>query len=304
MINRFNFFDVYGYLIPGLVLLVLLWGPYGIVTQKLPPVDFSSGMMLLVIAYIVGHLLQSLAQRTFKSNVVFQVNGKTVQRHPSDRMLDKGHQTGFSDIVKQHLIEYIEQRFGIPVGEPQDGEVSDEEDKALRKRRDDAFRLCRATLIHDKEAAIYPEQFEGMYWLWRGMLAAFLLAVFYYLAWAGSIFLHCVSAWILLCGVGAAFLLVVVFGVLNFFWWQKEAWWLWLFAVLVFVLGAYCGAAAPLTCKNAVLLVVLSGSFLLFAHLSRRGHQGFAIIFAASVYHHFLALVYREQSKAETKHQR
>jgi len=37
MIERFNFFDVYGYLLPGGLLMVLTWLPFGLISGRWRP---------------------------------------------------------------------------------------------------------------------------------------------------------------------------------------------------------------------------------------------------------------------------
>ena len=165
MVERFNFFDVYGYLIPGFIFLTLLWLPYGFADRTLANIDWSSALLALVFGYILGHLVQGLAIAALPS-------GRP--RHPSDILLDDGD-TSFSPEVKRRLTDRILLQFNIDVRD-----ASNPDADILRKRRTDAFMLCRRTLIQ-KGVASYAEQFEGMYALMRGVMAACIFGVGYYL---------------------------------------------------------------------------------------------------------------------------
>ena len=59
--DRFNFYDVYGYLLPGLVTLGLFALPFRIVAGFQLPSEWSGTFVALVVGYVVGHVLQNLA---------------------------------------------------------------------------------------------------------------------------------------------------------------------------------------------------------------------------------------------------
>ena len=67
MIERFNFYDVYGYLLPGLALLGLVWLPFLILKHKWPENELLSAVVVLAIGYVVGHVLQNVATTAFPS---------------------------------------------------------------------------------------------------------------------------------------------------------------------------------------------------------------------------------------------
>lgn len=180
MIPNLNFYDIYGYLLPGLTLLSLLWLPSGLMTRQLPSEKLSSALIAIVAGYITGHLLQMLATNTLSSEVKDRF-GK--RRSPSDRILD-ADDTTFLTPFKQGLAARIRDVFNIDVqvdlrledfGKRELGSVS--------TRRNSAFFLCRSTLIQGK-VGLYGEQYEGMYALMRGLTAAFGLGFLYHLGWA------------------------------------------------------------------------------------------------------------------------
>ena len=77
MINKFNFYDIYGYLLPGLVLLTLLWLPYGLITGQWPGGgQLVTTLLGIPLAYVAGHLLRSLE--------VFSSTLKGSNRFPND----------------------------------------------------------------------------------------------------------------------------------------------------------------------------------------------------------------------------
>lgn len=171
MINKFNFYDVYGYLIPGLVVLTLLWLPYGMLTGKWPSdAKLVTALLAIPLAYVTGHLLRSL--EVFRSTVK---DSKGNSRYPNDVLLD-ADDTNFSYEFKELLAAKIWEKFHIEVAAEQSPLVARAD---VAGRRKDAFFLCRSALIEGKSAS-YGEQFEGMYSLARGLAAAFLMSASHY----------------------------------------------------------------------------------------------------------------------------
>ena len=52
MIDKFNFYDIYGYFVPGLALLAVLWLPFGLLKQGWPSADWGSALVAVVAAYL------------------------------------------------------------------------------------------------------------------------------------------------------------------------------------------------------------------------------------------------------------
>jgi hypothetical protein len=166
MIEKFNFFDVYVYLLPGIAFVGLIWLPFGIVAGKWPPADWSSALLLLAAAYIVGHVLYYPAKRALLT---------ATPRYPSDRFLDV---SGGDEKFKTALAATINARFKGAV--EVDVKAADEQQSAERNL---AFFLCRSALVTGK-AASYGEQFEGLYQFLRALTLVFLLAAVFHLGWA------------------------------------------------------------------------------------------------------------------------
>jgi hypothetical protein len=191
MIPNLNFYDVYGYLIPGLVLAVLLWLPHGLIGRLYPTADWSSALVAVVVGYVLGHIVQALARNTFPSKTM---NG----RFPSDALMDK-NQAPLSEALKERLGQRIEDLSGIDmsIGEELEekiipGTTPAEDREKLRKeirkkqaQRKDGFLFCRDALLSGKNIT-YAEQMQGMYALMNGLTMAFGLGSVYHLGWAGS----------------------------------------------------------------------------------------------------------------------
>ena len=114
MIEKFNFFDVYAYLLPGAALLGLIWLPFGIVTGSWPPADLSSALLFLVAAYIAGHVLYRPAKDALPTETTGRYENIEKRRaapsHPSDFILDAHEQT-FPLEFKHALQDAINARF-------------------------------------------------------------------------------------------------------------------------------------------------------------------------------------------------
>lgn len=182
MIERFNFYDIYGYLLPGLAFLALLWLPFGIFEHVWPTNQLSSAVAALAFAYIVGNLLQTLAGQSLPSK---QKDNNGLSRYPSSFFLDKVDDT-FSADFKKRIGDTVLNKLQIDVaiGDPGGDEKIRSE---IDRRRREAFFLCRAVLIKN-ESAKYAEQFEGMYSMMRGLSAAFFFGFIYIAGWAVSLF--------------------------------------------------------------------------------------------------------------------
>jgi hypothetical protein len=162
VLERFNFFDVYAYLLPGLAVIGLAWVPYVLLGATLPTSALTGALALVAVAYVAGHALQTFAKDFWKSEVSW-LKGK--REYPSKAVLDD-EDTTLPKELKTALVEHLKLRFKF---EPQ-------------KAHDLALRLCRTSLKRSQNAS-YAEQFQGMYNFLRGSATALLFASVYYLGW-------------------------------------------------------------------------------------------------------------------------
>jgi hypothetical protein len=161
MIERFNFYDIYGYLIPGAAWLALLALPvylthpsWTLSVAALTSVGLGGG-------YLAGHYLSGLARTWLPSQKL------------SEKVLDDSDPTLAAD-VKGVCREYLLNRFRLDWSQPD--------------AKKEVFYLFRTALAQAKVGS-YVEQYQGIATMCRSLAAAALLTICYYVAWvAGSVF--------------------------------------------------------------------------------------------------------------------
>ena len=116
MVEKFNFYDIYGYLLPGVVLLFLLWVPFGVVLGKWPQPEISSALLMLVLAYVVGHFIQTFAVPLLPSK---KPDKDGNARYPSDIMLDTTD-TKFGLDLKKRISDLAGKVLGLELKFPED----------------------------------------------------------------------------------------------------------------------------------------------------------------------------------------
>lgn len=126
MIERFNFYDIYGYLIPGALLIAVLWFPHAVWQDIAPSEEISAALAMVVAAYVCGHILQIVAARALPSSEL--VHGK--DRPPSDLLLSETHRRAFPAEFRRKVIDTIRYRLAI--------------DATIEKNRDAAFSVAIA----------------------------------------------------------------------------------------------------------------------------------------------------------------
>jgi len=176
VIQNLNFYDIYGYLIPGLILATLMWLPRGLIDKQWPPADWTSALLAIVVGYVIGHLVQVLGRNALSS--------KTMDgRFPSEALLDKDNDI-LSDDLKKRLQERILTLSGIDVKTDKTKcEVA--ADAKISTQRRDGFLFCRDALLTSKTIS-YGEQMQGMYTLMNGLTVAFAAAAMHHVGWALS----------------------------------------------------------------------------------------------------------------------
>lgn len=176
MIEKFNFYDVYGYFVPGAAFLAILWIPLGLIRHTWPPSTWSEAIIAVVLAYILGHLVQSIATNAIPSWEVKGPTGKN--RFPSEIYLDPTDKE-LPEICKTKIQDLMKEQFGLEL------QVDKVGDDAIDKIRHNAFLLARQILIQGK-AVSYAEQFQGMYALTRGLVSVLALGFAYWLGFAAA----------------------------------------------------------------------------------------------------------------------
>jgi hypothetical protein len=172
--GKFDFYDILGYLVPGLVFLGLVTLPFGLIKGMWPSSSLTSTVLYLVGAHILGHILQGFLRAWEKTLRVKGQSGKMVKpRNPSSILLDDADKSLKPFLPK---IEKLARKFwGIPKEDKSWDSVQDAD-------RDAAFLQARNLLLQAKKQS-YFEQFQGKYALMGGIAAALLLIALYYAGW-------------------------------------------------------------------------------------------------------------------------
>ncbi|MGI9102194.1 MAG: hypothetical protein ACR2IF_07090 [Terriglobales bacterium] len=176
MIEKFNFYDLYGYLLPGLTLAGLLWAPFGYLSRSLPAKEISSALIVILAAYLLGHLLQTALTNAIPS----KIGG----RAPSDRVIDDSDDT-FDPAFRAEIAAAVRGAWAVDI--KGDASTQDKAAKELSELRNKTFFLCREVLIQN-ELASYGEQFEGLYTFMRGEAISFVLGAVYFLGWTAAVY--------------------------------------------------------------------------------------------------------------------
>lgn len=274
MTIKFNFYDIYGCLIPGFLLLAVLWLPFGLIEGKWADAAFSSALVGVILAYVAGHVLQTVATNAIPSKFI---DG----RHPSSAFLDKKDKT-FSKKFKIRLREQIKTAFGL--------------DLSNDKMRSDAFFLCRSALITSKTGT-YAEQFEGLYALMRGLNAAFGIGVVYYLGWATSGLLQPIKtfrfvapslwSWPLSGLVTLIGLLIAVFALINANLKRAKTIMIGSLLLAAFATGYYLGLSSVKVSEYRGQLIAAAVLSFFASERCYAGYKTFAQEFAKAVYRDF-----------------
>ncbi|HMG86744.1 MAG TPA: hypothetical protein VK574_13520 [Terracidiphilus sp.] len=171
MVEKFNFYDIYGYLIPGLVLIGLAWIPMGLLWGQWPKQEIASAILLLLLAYLLGHLIQGLSYDILPSSMT---DSEGHQRYPSNVLLD-ATDTSLDQETKKRIRSLSTKHFDINL-DAQGGDL----------RRAAVFFQARSALLKQKgdKGAAYWEQFEGLYAMTRNVSLAMGIGAFYMWGWA------------------------------------------------------------------------------------------------------------------------
>jgi hypothetical protein len=280
MIERLNFYDVYGYLLPGSFLLFLLWLPFGAVTHTWPPGEVTYALIAVVISYIVGHLLQGLTRQALPSDV------PGTGRVPSNVLLDEDenllpNEARLPEAVRKQLKARIHSEFGLDVSDPDDFGTSKVSHawKLCDKRRQQAFFMCRRTILTTGIPS-YAEQFQGLYAFMRGLAGVSFLAAAYYVGWSLSAVIPiAASSYLALTGILLLAIVIVE---------SSDRRIVAFLMMAAFLVGVVLGARHQSPALLRQMLVL--GAFVLM-FVGRRAigaYRFFAISFAQTVYRDYL----------------
>jgi hypothetical protein len=171
VIERFNFYDVYGYLIPGLVLLLCVGLPPVLSGGKVELSEWTALVVGVVVAYLAGHLIQTMATTAMPSS---RDPERRSWQYYSATILNP-ESSGLSAKTKNRLQESVQSWFGLDLS------IGKASDQTIGGARQDAFLLARRVV---NAASNYSEQFEGIYVMMRGITVALWLGIGFTMGWA------------------------------------------------------------------------------------------------------------------------
>jgi len=175
--GKFDFYDILGYLIPGLVFLGLVFLPFGLITGIWPSTSVTSAVLYLVGAHILGHILQGFLRVWEIVPWIRDDQGKL--RAPSSVLLDESPKS-LAPALRAKIRKLANKFWEIPKTPGlNDGSWVDVPDSD----RAAAFLQARNLMLQAKKQS-YFEQFQGKYALMGGMAAGLAVASAYYAGWA------------------------------------------------------------------------------------------------------------------------
>lgn len=287
MIEKFNFYDIYGYFLPGAVFLAILWTPFGLVKGSWPPGNWSSALIAAALAYIAGHLIQSVATNAIPSWEVKDPSGRN--RYPSEIFLDPENKE-LPVSAKTKIAEFMNAQFGLNLRVDVTG------DKTIDADRNNGFLFARQILIQG-QAVSYAEQFQGMYALTRGLVSVFALAAAYWLGWAVATLVR--NRFHVSLAVVLVFVTMLALFNLPVAWLRKisdplkkykvELLYASLLWVAILAIGYGLGLRFSATPRQSALLAILAGWALIACPRVYGAYKSFARRFASTVWRDYLA---------------
>lgn len=160
---KINFQDLASYIVPGAVLLFLLYwflGGFVDISYRFEITSWGTLAVSLILSYILGHLVQALG------NFLEPIYEKRWGGKYSDQLL-RSDNIYFAPQFKAKLLRTIEAVFFLTLPR---SPANDDEKTAQKQIHEQAFHLCHA-LILQEHAAQQSDIFQGLYGLYRGLLS-------------------------------------------------------------------------------------------------------------------------------------
>lgn len=297
MIEKFNFYDIYGYFLPGLALIAVFWLPFGLVLHKWPSGDIASAVLDIALAYFAGHIMLYVSTNTLTSYDV-QKSTPGHQRYPSETVLDSDS-NDLPKEAKDKIAEAVRKELKLEVGVENSSGNFDGNRKA-------AFNLARQRLSLEKLQS-YAEQFQGMYSLARGLVIAFAVGAAYYSGWVlGAVRCHLLLVLAIALGLLSLLALVNLAIAINQ---EKDRerksnleylfGCTWLLAS--FAAGWTAGFVYKVSAVQCALLAVSAGIALVLSLRCYVQYRYFTVQFAVTVWQNFAAFVLRTPADHNTQ---
>lgn len=263
----------------------VFWLPFGLVRGLWPGNDWGSAVVTLAFTYILGILLQGFATSAIPPGIVKASDGH--YRYPSETVLDARDLT--LGVDKHPIAQAVKKELNIDI------QLEASESLAVDLERRRAFLSARRMLIAQKSSDVV-DQFEGLYALMRGLVAALAVAFVYFTGWSAAVFQRnwSLKAAIILTTVGllaainaAAMLLRPFYSLAT----RRRIEKLCAVAILCAFagIGYGLGLKYQITAAHAAALSVFAAGTLLGALRSYAAYVSFAYHFAVTVWRDFLA---------------
>ncbi|MDQ5823412.1 MAG: hypothetical protein M3441_04260 [Chloroflexota bacterium] len=159
MQDKFDIYDLLGYIIPGALALGLLyWFSTGFLalTWPLELNSLGESLVLIVVGYFFGQIVQAVGHKLSR-RYIEKWGGYFSQQfvHPDN--------TTFSAEFKKQVQQCAEEAFGIPYAPP------DANEKIQVAQRQEIYQLCY-TLVMAEKLGQRAQLFIGTYGLYRGLI--------------------------------------------------------------------------------------------------------------------------------------
>ncbi len=175
MLDKFNFYDLLGYLIPGAAAIALIyWVGTPLVTGSIPGLkgdlpDFSSSLggaiLLVALAYAVGHLVQSVG-------ALWEESGNHGRKARLSELMLAPKETTFSPDLIGLLRARGQQVFGLPDLPELSGDYDSDSNIRLRE----FFELCYRAIVQ-KNVNQHTDLYLAISGLSRGVLVVSWLGI-------------------------------------------------------------------------------------------------------------------------------
>jgi hypothetical protein len=297
MIEKFNFYDIYGYFLPGLALIAVFWLPFGLVLGKWPSGDIASAVFGIALAYFAGHMMLYVSTNTIPSYDV-QKSTADHSRYPSETVLDADSKA-LPEEAKEKIAEAVRKELKLELR-------VDDSSGAFDGIRKTAFNQARQRLSLEKLQS-YAEQFQGMYSLARGFVVAFSAGAAYYSGWVlGAV--HCRPLFFFAVALGLLSLLAlanlaIAINQEKNFERKKNLEYLfgctWLLASLA--AGWTAGFIYNVSAAQCAFLAFAAGIAFVLSLRCYAQYRSFTVQFAVTVWQNFAAFVLRNPTDQKTQ---
>ena len=149
--SQFNVYDIFGYLLPGSVVVGVVLFVFWPFADLDGMSSLADGLAMLLGCYVLGHILRATIGQYVKSI------------KPSRQLLSPAS-TIFSAPQKERIIRALNTSFSLGLPAQPDGDQQQE-----------AFSLAYAAIVQNDVAGYVP-LYNSLYALYRGLLAASMLA--------------------------------------------------------------------------------------------------------------------------------